>query len=47
MSRNMASKAHFVSHYHHGFPLFCQLLHNTQHFAYQFRIERRGRFIKQ
>jgi len=45
--RDMARKAHFMRYHDHGFPLFRQLLHNTQHFAHQFRVKRRRRFIKQ
>ena len=43
----MAGKAHFVGHHHHGFSLFRQLLHDTQHFAHQFRIQSGRWLIKQ
>ena len=44
---DVARKAHLMGDHDHGFPLFRQLLHNAQHFAHQFRIKRRRRFIKQ
>ncbi len=37
----MAGEAHFMRDHHHRFAFFFrQLLHDAQHFADQFRIER-------
>ena len=44
---NVAGELHLMGNDDHGFSLLSQLLHDAQHFAYQLRIERRGRLIKQ
>ena len=45
--RNVTGEAHLVRHHHHCFALFRQLLHDAQHFANEFRIQRGSRFVKQ
>ncbi len=47
MVRDVTGEAHFVRHDHHRFALFGQLLHDAQHFANEFRIQRGGRFVEQ
>ena len=36
-----------MSHDQHGHAVVCKALHNTQHLAYHFRVERRCRFVEQ
>src|SRR5579872_6715427 len=45
--RDLARKTHLMGDDHHGHTLAGQILHYLQHFADQFRIERRSRLIEQ
>ena len=47
MVRDVTGEAHLVRHHHHRFALFGQLLHDAQHFANEFRVQRGGRFVEQ
>ena len=42
-----AGKAHLVGHHHHGHAVLRQFLHNIQHFAHHFGVQRAGRLIKE
>lgn len=44
--RNLAGKAHFVRHHHHGHALRSESDHNIEHFAYHLRIESRCRLVE-
>ena len=43
----MGGKAHFVRHHDHGHALGSQRLHDAQHLAHQFRVERGSRLVEQ
>ena len=43
----LAGEAHLVRDDHHGHALGCQLAHDQQHLAAQFRVERGGRLVEQ
>ena len=47
MGGHLAGEPHLVRDHDHCSPLGCQFLHQAQHIADQFRVERRSRFIKQ
>src|SRR5699024_12009030 len=42
-----SSDLHFVGHHHHGHAVPDQILHDFQYLVDHFRIQRRGRLIKQ
>ncbi len=44
---DLAREAHFVRHDEHRHVLFRQFAHRAQHFAGQFRVQRRGRLVEQ
>jgi hypothetical protein len=45
--RDLAGKAHFVGHDHHGHALAGEIDHDVEHLADHFGIERRGRLVEQ
>ena len=47
MVGNIACKAHFMGHHHHGAALFGQGLHDLEHFTDQLRVQSRGGFVEQ
>ena len=44
---HIAGKGHFVSHDDHGHLVFGQFLDNLEHFAGEFRVQRRGRLVEE
>ena len=44
---HLGGKAHLVSHHDHGHAFFGEGLHHLQHFADQFRVQSRSRFVEQ
>ena len=45
--RDLAGKAHFVRHDGKGHALVCKLLHDVEHFADHFGVERGGGLVKE
>ncbi len=46
-ARHVSREGHFVGHNKHGSTFLSQRAHYLQHFADEFGIKRRGRFVKQ
>ena len=44
---HFTGKAHFVRNHNHRHTRFRQIGHHLQHFAHEFRVKRRCRFVKQ